>query len=135
MRFSCRYLCRMSLVFVLSLSVLVPQTLSAQGQSVTATELRDAVRKSAAARQQDLDQVSSFFADPTVRTVLTAAHIDAKRVEKAVSAMEPGELAKLAAQTAQIQNDFAAGALTNQELTYVIIALAAAVLVLIVVAA
>ena len=135
MSVSWRYLCRISLVFVLSLSVLIPQTLSAQGSSVTASELRDAVRKSAATRQQNLDQVHAFFGDPTVRTVLNTAHIDAKRIEKTVSTMEPGELAKLAARTAQIQNDFAAGALNNQELTYIIIALGAAVLVLIVVAA
>ena len=38
---------------------------------------------------------------------------------------------KLAAQTRQIQNDFAAGALTNQQITYILIALGTAVIVLI----
>ena len=41
------------------------------------------------------------------------------------------ELAKLAQQTRHVQNDFAAGVLTNQQITYILIALATAVIVLI----
>jgi hypothetical protein len=49
--------------------------------------------------------------------------------------MSPEELARLAEKTNQIQNDFAAGSLTNQQLTYIVIALGTAVLVLLIVAA
>jgi|SRR5688572_14900803 len=135
MRSFCSNVCRLSLVSLLMLSFLVPKTFSAPAQNVTASELRDAVRKSAAGREDNLRQVRSFFADPAVRNVLAAARVDANKVETAISTLGPAELASLAARTAQIQNDFAAGALTNQELTYIIIALAAAVLVLVVVAA
>ena len=128
-------LSRTVLVVLLSLSFVVPNVLSAQGQSVSASELRDAVRQSASVKQKNLQQVQSFFADPKFAKALAGAHIDSQRVQRAVSALDAGELAKLASRTTQIQNDFAAGALTNQELTYVIIALGAAVLVLIVVAA
>jgi hypothetical protein len=130
-----KYLSRTVLVVLLSLSFVIPQALSAQGQSVTASELRDAVKQSASVKQKNLEQVQAFFADPKVTKALSGAHIDSERVRKAVSALDAGELAKLASRTTQIQNDFAAGALSNQELTYVIIALGAAVLVLIVVAA
>ena len=135
MRILCRNVCRLGLVSLLTLSFLVPQTFSAPAQNVTPSELRDAVRRSAASREENLRQVRGFFADPAVRNILATARIDAGKIDSAISTMEPAELARLAARTAQIQNDFAAGALTNQELTYIIIALAAAVLVLIVVAA
>jgi hypothetical protein len=97
--------------------------------------LRDAVRQAAGEKQRNLEQVRSFFADPKVAKALKQGHIDARRLEKVVSALDAGELAKLASRTTQIQNDFAAGALTNQELTYIVIALAAATLVLIIVVA
>lgn len=128
-----KYVFRIILVFVLSLGLVAPQPLFAQADSVTAAELRDAVRKAAGDRQKNLQQVRSFFADPKVRKALQEGRIDAGRLEKAVSALDAGELAKLASRTEQIQRDFAAGALTNQELTYIVIALGVAVLILIVV--
>lgn len=130
-----KYVSRIVLVFVLSLGLVAPQTLFAQTQSVTAAELRDAVKQVSADRQKNLEQVRSFFADPGVSRILKDSHIDSRRLEKAVSALDAGELAKLASRTSQIQNDFAAGSMTNQELTYIVIALAAAVFVLIIVAA
>jgi hypothetical protein len=135
MRILFRNACRLSLVSLLVVSFLVPYTFANPVQNVTASELRDAVRKSAASREENLRQVRSFFSDPAVRNILVTARVDTNKIEQAIATMEPAELAKLAARTAQIQSDFAAGALTNQELTYVIIALGAAVLVLIVVAA
>jgi hypothetical protein len=126
---------RIVLVFVLCLSFAVPQSLFAQGQSVTASELRDAVKKASSGRQRNLEQVRSFFGDPKISKVLADAHIDSNRVQKAVAALSGTELEKLAQRTTRIQSDFAAGALSNQELTYVVIAIGAAVLVLVVVAA
>ena len=135
MKISSCCICRIVLVFVLSLSFVVPQNLSAQGQSVTAAELRDAVKQASSGRQKNLEQVRSFFADPKISKVLADARIDSKRIQKAVSALSGAELEKLSLRTTQIQSDFAAGALSNQELTYIVIAIAAAVLVLVVVAA
>jgi len=45
------------------------------------------------------------------------------------------ELARLAARTEKVRKDFAAGALTNQQITYIIIALATALIVVIIVVA
>jgi hypothetical protein len=135
MKISSSCICRIVLVFVLSLSFAIPQNLLAQGQSVTAAELRDAVKQASSGRQKSLEQVRSFFGDPKISKILATAHIDANRIQKAVSTLSGAELEKLAARTAQIQSDFAAGALTNQQLTYIVIAVGAALLVLIVVAA
>ena len=77
----------------------------------------------------------SFFASEPARAALKSGKIDYKKVDKALATLSPEEAARLAARTNQIQKDFAAGALSNQDLTYIVIALGAAVLVLIVVAA
>ena len=66
---------------------------------------------------------------------LKAGKVDYKKVDQAIATLSPEELARLATRTNQIQKDFAAGALTNQELTYIVIALATAVLILVIVAA
>jgi hypothetical protein len=120
-----------SLVFVL----ISQQGLIAQSQVVRPSELKDAIEKAASSRQKNLDQVRSFFSRKPVKTVLSKASISSDRIDRAVSSMSADELAKLAQKTQKIQSDFAAGSLSNQELTYVVIALAAAVLVLVVVAA
>jgi len=123
------------LIALLALGIGMPQSLFAEGNSVTAAELRDAVRQRSSERDKNLAQVRSFFADPKVSKILNDAHLNTGRIEKAVAALDAGDLAKLAARTADVQKDFAAGALSNQELTYVVIAIGAAVLVLIIVAA
>ncbi len=55
-----------------------------------------------------------------------------KQVQQAIPTLSDQELAQLARQTDRIQNDFAAGALSNEQLTYIIIALATAVVVILI---
>jgi hypothetical protein len=133
MKFSFRCISCSLVVLLTGLSFVTPQAVAAQGQQVTPSELRAAVRQSATVRQENLNQVRSFFADPTVTKILKDAHLDSGRIEKAMSTLNASELSKLAARTAQVQSDFAAGALTNQQLTYIVIAVGAAVLVLVLV--
>jgi hypothetical protein len=128
-----RRYCSSLMIVLMTLGFMVPQTLVAQPQQVTAAELRDAVKRSATVRQGNLDQVRSFFADPKITKILKDAHLDSVRIDKAMSTLDASELSKLAARTSQVQRDFAAGALTNQQLTYIVIAIGAAVIVLILV--
>jgi len=121
----------MPLISVLTILFFLPAVLMAQGPVVTPSELRDAVRNASEQKQKDLQQVRSFFADPQVRDTLAKGGIRYEQVQKAVSSLDADAVAKLAAQTSKLQTDFAAGALNNQQLTYIIIALATAVIVLI----
>ena len=120
---------------VLSFALLIPQFVWAQAPVVSSSELRQALVGAAEDRQKNLDDVRSFFASEPARAALKSGKIDYKKVDKALATLSPEEAARLAARTNQIQKDFAAGALSNQDLTYIVIALGAAVLVLIVVAA
>ena len=123
------------LLSVLTLLLFLPAVLMAQSEVVSSGELRNAIQKASDQKQKDLAQVRSFFADPHVRDVLSKSGVRYEQVQKAVSSLDADTVAKLAAQTSKLQTDFAAGALNNQQLTYIIIALATAVIVLIAVKA
>jgi hypothetical protein len=114
-------------------SILMSPTAYAQGTQVSRDELKQALVRSANARKENLAQVRSFFSSDIAQKAFASARLDSSRIDKAVSALDADELAQLAAQTRQVQNDFAAGALTNQQITYILIALGTAVIVLILV--
>jgi len=120
--------------FVLILTLLIPQFVAAQALPVAPSELRQAITSAAQKRQKNLDDVRSFFASESARAALKTGKVDYQKVEKAVATLSPEELARLSEKANQVQQDFAAGALTNQQLTYIVIALGTAVLVLLIVA-
>ena len=113
------------LVFTLIFSLWIPQVAAAQAAVVSPSELQQAITTAAN------DDVQAFFSSSSVRNALKAGKVDYQRVQKAVATLSPDELARLAARTNQIQRDFAAGSLTNEQLTYIVIAIGAAVIVLI----
>ena len=121
------------LVALTAITLMISQIAYAQAPIVSKDELKQAIIDSARTRKENLDQVRSFFSGDLPTRALKSAHIDPERVQKAVSSLDDNELAKLADQTRHIQNDFAAGALTNEQITYILIALATAVIVLIIV--
>jgi len=123
------------LVMTLILSLLIPEFVAAQAPVVSSSELHEAIAAAAKTRQKNLQDVRAFFAGDRVRSALKAGKVDYKKVDQAIATLSPDELATLSARTSQIEKDFAGGALTNQELTYIVIALATAVIVLIAVKA
>jgi hypothetical protein len=123
------------LILILILALLIPQLVVAQVNPVSPSEMRQVIIDKARTRQKNLDAVRSFFASEHARAALKTGKVDIQKVDQAVATLSPDELARLAERTNRIQADFAGGALTNQELTYIVIALAAAVVVLIAVAA
>jgi hypothetical protein len=120
------------IVALVLFSLLVCPLAYAQGPIVTQDELKQALVDSSKSRKENLDQVRHFFSSDTAAKALRSANLDSKRLDRAVSTLNADELAKLAATTRHIDADFAAGKpLTNEQLTYIIIALATAVVVLI----
>lgn len=129
MRFA-RFLPALAMV-ALGLLPGTPALPAAQDHVVSPAELRQSAASQARVRQENLAQAKSFFSSKPVEKALNSAHLDPVQVRKAVPTLSDEELARLAAQSAKARNDFAAGALTNEQLTYIAIALAAAVLVLV----
>jgi hypothetical protein len=130
------------LVFSVSLLLSIPPTLAAQTQAVSPSQqavspsqLHEAIRDAAKTQQKNRSDVQAFFSSELARKAMKVGKIDYQRVQTAVATLSPEELARLAARTNQLQQDFAGGALNSQQTTYAIIALATAVFVLIIVAA
>ncbi len=123
------------LVFSMTFLFLAPQIIAADDHVVNSGELHQAILGASQARLHRIATLEKLFASETARKAFKQAKLDAEKIERAVPLLGDEELARLASQAEKIQNDFAAGALSNQEITYIIIALATAVLILIIVVA
>lgn len=109
-----------------------PRQLPAEDHVIPQAALHQAMVNAAAARQRNIAQVKDFFASKPVAGALKKGGINLRQVQQAVPNLSDQELAELATRTQKIQNDFAAGALTNEHLTYIVIALATAVVVILI---
>lgn len=116
-----------ALTFVFQSSLLAVS----QDHVVSPSELQQVTASVARTRQQNISKVEKFFSSEQARKALKSAHLDPVQVKQAVPTLNDQELARLASRADKAQNDFAAGALTNQQITYILIALGAAVIVLI----
>lgn len=121
-------------MFVSALSVLVccTSSLAAENHVVPIAELHRQIASASQARQANLAKAEQFFSLEPVQNALRTAGLDGAGVQKAVASLDDDELARLAERTSKVQADLAGGALTNQQLTYIIIALATAVIILII---
>ena len=107
----------------------------AQDHVVSAADLQKDRVDATQTREVNQAKVEKFFKSDPARKVLKSAGIQEKKVVEAVAQLSDEELARLAERTDKIQRDFAAGALTNQEITYILIALVTAVIIIVVVVA
>ena len=98
---------------------------------VSSAQLQRDVAAAAQARQANAAEVEALLSTPRARRELKRAGMNYRVIRRGIPLLSQQELAKLAARAGTAQRQFKAGALTNQQLTYIIIALAAAVLVLI----
>jgi hypothetical protein len=105
-------------------------SLKAEDRVVPASELHASLVKAQEARDAKRKEVAEFFSSPQIRKALKGSSVEYKKIEKAVPMLSDEELGTLALRTQEIKHDLAAGALTNQQLTYIVIALVTAVVVI-----
>jgi hypothetical protein len=120
------------LVVVLSFAA---APLRAAEHLVPSADVRQQLTDREESRAQKVEQLSEFFQSPAATQALAKAGMDAAQVSAAIAALGDDSLENLASRAGDAQRDVAAGALTNQQLTYVIIALGTAVLILVIIAA
>jgi hypothetical protein len=70
-----------------------------------------------------------------VRKTLEKTPVDLEQIQESIPFLDDAELAMLASQIDSVDDGIEAGALTNQQITYILIALATAVIILVIVAA
>lgn len=120
-----------SLIAVLAFAIQSPLAAATRNHVVSPAELQQATASAAHTRQQNIDKVEKFFSSEQSENALKSAHLDPVQIKKAVPSLSDQELARLASRAGKAQQDFAAGALNNQQITYILIAIGAAVIVLI----
>ncbi len=120
-----------SLVFALSFVVQAPLLATAQNHHVVPPlELQQATTSAAHSRQQNINYAEKFFSSEQAETALKSAHLDPVQVQNAVPTLSNQELARLASRADQAQKDFAAGRLTERQVTLIIIAAAVIIIVI-----
>jgi hypothetical protein len=107
----------------------------ADEHAVSVADLHQALVESAKTRQTNAETVQKFFSSEVVQKTLGHQFVNATKVEKAIPLLNDEELSRLASQCRQVESDISAGALSNQEITYILIALATAVIILVIVVA
>lgn len=117
--------------FGLGVVLLLTLTGRAQDRVVPPAELDRMVLEASRDREASVERVQEFIAGELAREVLASKGVDYEKVSELVPYLDSQELHRLAEQVEKAENDFAAGTLTNQQITYIIIALATAVIVLI----
>lgn len=123
-------------VIALTLAVVFPvmSALSQESHVVPLTDLHRDAAATTASRQANLEKVERFLSSELAHKALRSAKIDGNQVMAALPLLSDQEMAQLGSRADRAQADFAAGALTNQEITYILIALATAVIILVIVA-
>jgi hypothetical protein len=109
----------------------VPHSLLAQAHVVGAADLQKEMVASTQIREHNLENVRQFLSSQKAENALKSAHMNPEGVQAAVSRLSDQELAQLASRVDKAQADFAAGELADRDLIWIILAIAALVLIIV----
>lgn len=98
---------------------------------VTPSQLQQSAVNSSQARQRNIEQVQKFLSLPQAQEAFQRAHVNPQQVKKAVSGLSDQELAQLSQRANKAQRDFAAGAITNEELILILLGVILLVVIII----
>ena len=112
-------------VILLSSFAVIPARVQAQDKHVVSVQelSRDAVRP-VETRQANEASLRQLFSSPQAQQALKSASVDYSKVDQAVGQLSDEDLAKLAARSRQVQDNFAggrAGSLSDRDLLIIII--------------
>ncbi len=122
---------RVGPAFMLGAMLLLPFGLLAQTHVVSPDQLQKEAVAATRARQDHLKTVTQFLTSPKAQKALRSAHLDPTRVKTAVSSLSDEELARMASRAEKAQADFAAGDINNRDLLFIILGIAALILIIV----
>jgi hypothetical protein len=123
-------LARMQGICVLITLFIIQPSLQAQ-HVVTPADLHKELVRTTQTRQQNLEKATKLFSSDEARKALKSARMDPERVTAAVSTLSDSELTQLASRADKLQNDFAAGQLSNRDLLLILVGIALVVLIIV----
>jgi hypothetical protein len=115
---------------VLIMLFAVTPNLSAQTHVVSLADIHKEILNATQTRQQNLEKMTQFLASEAAQRALTSAPIDAAQVHTAVSTLSDAELAQLATRMDKVQDDFAAGRLTDRDLMLILLGVLVLILII-----
>jgi len=111
--------------FVLSSSAL------AQTHVVSQADIHKELINATQTRQKNRQKVERLFASDEVLKALESSRMNPKQVNAAISTLGDAELARLAARSDQLDRDFAAGRLSDRDLLFIVLGIAALILIIV----
>ncbi|HEX4067292.1 MAG TPA: hypothetical protein VHZ09_14840 [Acidobacteriaceae bacterium] len=88
---------------------------------VSPGQLQQQVQNSTATRQQNMDTLNQFVSSPQALKAMKDAKIDPVQVKTAIPTLSNADLANLSARAQHVQQDFAAGRISNLMIGLIII--------------
>jgi Flp pilus assembly protein TadB len=82
-------------------------------------------------RRKNLEKTRRLFSSDKTRKAMEAAKISPEKVDAAISSLSDEELARLASRADKLDQDFAAGRISDRDLLIIILGLAAIVLIIV----
>ena len=133
MKFDFKQAARIVTACVLATIFAVPQNLMAQAAAhiVSPADLQKAAVSATQTREHNLQIVQTFLSSERAEKAIKAAHMDPQQVKTAVANLDNAELAKLASRADKAQADFAAGDLSDRDLIWIIVGIAALILIIV----
>jgi len=120
------------LFFSLLLTVFVlPLTTRAQSHVVSPAELQNELVNAAQTREMNLEKAQSIFKTEAAKKALESARMNPEQISGAVSTLSDAELARLATRADKLEQDIAAGSLSDRDLLIIILGIAALVLIIV----
>jgi predicted NAD/FAD-binding protein len=125
---------RITAACVLATFFAVPQSLKAEAIAahvVSTADLQKAAVAATQTREQNLKTVQAFVSSEKAVKAMKDAHLDPQQVKTAVASLNDAELAQLAARADKAQANFAAGDLSDRDLIWIIVGIAALILIIV----
>jgi len=131
MRFDLRQSARLLSLCILITVFVLPTSLMAQSHVVNQADIHKELINATQTRQKNREKVDRLLSSDEALKALESARINPKQVNAAVSTLSDEELARLAARADKLDEDFAAGRLSDRDLLFVVLGVVALVLIIV----
>ena len=113
------------------LLTLCATSILAQSHAVSQADIHKELVNATQTRQQNLEKVRGLFSSDETRRAMEAAKINPEKVDTAISTLSDEELARLASRADKLDQDFAAGRISDRDILLIILGIAALVLIIV----
>ena len=93
----------------------------AQDHVVATQELHKAAGQAAEARASNEASIRRLLSSERAQETLKSAHVEYQQVDKAVGQLSDEDVAKMAARSREVENDFAAGRFSDRDLLIIVL--------------